>query len=167
MSVINTVPKGLQEFLGNTSQGRNPSNILADVRPTLDMAPYWDVDKIKFYTQSGAVLASYNNQAKAVPDGEVWIPLAISCNIDFASATDEAAITLQLASPSGVVRGSLATGYRASSVAGTNSHTVCWSSGQRIALSGGTQIIGLLDFLSIPSGVRNMALDIIYVELKA
>ncbi len=47
MSKINALPKGLQEFLGNTSQGVNPSDLLNGVRPQFDMLPFWAVDRVQ------------------------------------------------------------------------------------------------------------------------
>ena len=48
MSKINRLPKGLQEFLGNTAQGQNPDELSQTVVPTLEMQQYHALDQMKW-----------------------------------------------------------------------------------------------------------------------
>lgn len=76
MSKINTLPKGLQEFLGNTSQGQNPSELNQEVRPIIDLFSFWAVDKTKHTTKTQAITQSgIQIFLGPVPVGETWVPL--------------------------------------------------------------------------------------------
>lgn len=78
MSRINRVPFGLQEFLGNTSQGNNPSELLEQVRPGFNMWPLWGVDKIEYQEFSVSTGSLGAGATLTVPLGKVWMPLHFS-----------------------------------------------------------------------------------------
>lgn len=78
MSRINTTPKGLQDLLGNTAAGDNPSTFLDEVRGTIDLEKYWFADKVKSVTQSGNSSSTYFTLFQPVPNGQIWVPLNIS-----------------------------------------------------------------------------------------
>ena len=77
MSKINRLPYGFQDFLGNTAAGNNPDKLLTDVRPTVDMSPYWAFGQTQFEGQSKAVGAIGGGAFFTVPAGELWSPIHI------------------------------------------------------------------------------------------
>jgi len=81
MSRVNTTPKTLQDLLGNTAAGINPSELLNDVRPTTDLFPLWAIDKQDYVTFNGQIAAVFQQQTIRVPRGEVWIPMFMSADI--------------------------------------------------------------------------------------
>lgn len=89
MSGINRLPKGLQEFLGNTAAGINPSDLMQQVRPTVDMQPFWEAEGLRQTFRTGSVSQSGSSVfLDAVPAGEVWIPLWMSGEITALGASD-------------------------------------------------------------------------------
>lgn len=78
MSVINRLPKALQEFLGNTQAGVNPSELTQVVSPGFDMTPHWSVDQMQWQSVVGVVTTVGNAATITVPQGEVWRPLHLT-----------------------------------------------------------------------------------------
>lgn len=74
MSRINTVPKGLQAFLGNSNFGDNPSELSPVAAPTIDISDFLKVDQMRVYI-SGLILQNTPPIALdslTVPDNELW-----------------------------------------------------------------------------------------------
>lgn len=82
MSKINRLPKGLQEFLGNTAAGQNPDTLLNDVRPVIDLTPHWSFEETKWISATGAVALPNQGSFFVVPDGELWAPIHIGARIN-------------------------------------------------------------------------------------
>lgn len=53
MSKINTPPIGLQSLLGSQSFGDNPSDLLQQVRPAIDLLPFWGSTKLECQWSAG------------------------------------------------------------------------------------------------------------------
>lgn len=53
MSKINTPPVGLQSLLGSQSFGDNPNDLLEQVRPIVDLTPFWGSNKLEVQWSSG------------------------------------------------------------------------------------------------------------------
>ena len=107
MSAINRIPKGLQEFLGNTAMGKNPAELLQDVRPNIDMFPFWSTDSIRNKVTTGPIGAIGQFVTIQVPQGEAWIPIAVSGDI-FGGAGERWRINVHLTDPAGNARTILA-----------------------------------------------------------
>lgn len=78
MSKINRIPTGLQDLVGNTSQGKNPDELSNTVVPTVDMQWAWEVEKIRYNRISTQFAASYQRHTMTVPDGVMWLPISIA-----------------------------------------------------------------------------------------
>jgi len=81
MSRINRVPRGLQDLLGSTNQGDNPSELLGDVRAGFDIFPFWGAERLKAITNFTANLSAATTLDHAVPEGRVWLPVAMSTEV--------------------------------------------------------------------------------------
>jgi len=79
--LIQRLPKALQDYLGNTAAGKNPSDLLEQVRPTIDLTPFWNCDQVRYRQQNLPVAATYGVTFFVVPSGEVWLPLSLSAEI--------------------------------------------------------------------------------------
>lgn len=81
MSVINRVPWGLQDILGSTSQGKNPSELLDQVRPSFDMFPLWAMERLETRRVFTTLVSVGTNLDIEIPDGEMWIPFHMQAGI--------------------------------------------------------------------------------------
>lgn len=90
MSKINRLPKGLQEFLGNTAAGKNPDELSNTVFPQFDMLPFWAHDQIKYRTTTNSAMQQSGGAVYTppIPQGEVWMPLNFSGYMTGLSAGD-------------------------------------------------------------------------------
>lgn len=78
MSRINTVPKGLQSFLGNTNFGDNPSELSEVAAPVVQLNPFLQVDQMR--ARSSAAITTVNSPGNAieqfaVPQNKIWFVL--------------------------------------------------------------------------------------------
>jgi len=79
MGVINRVPLGLQDLLGSSNQGDNPSNLAEIVAPVLDLQQYLAAER-RFFQLETAVQQFSDGQGGliSVPAGELWFIDAFS-----------------------------------------------------------------------------------------
>lgn len=121
MSKINSLPSGLQEFLGNTSQGVNPSELSNVVTPTFDISDFWKVPKTKVIRIAINFTAVYTNGSFTVPNNEIWMLVSVSGNVNILT-TESAQLVISLTEQGGLNRQVIAqSDYR---VAGATSETV-------------------------------------------
>lgn len=80
MSRINRVPRGLQDLFGNTAAGRNPADLLQEVRPIIDLLPLWITEKLDYVPFTGSFAAVFQQNTIRVPQGELWIPVNLSAD---------------------------------------------------------------------------------------
>lgn len=76
MSRINRLPLGLLDFLGTKSLGDNPSELLGQVRPTLELGGFFSAEKLELVFDAVNQDTISNSQFITVPTGEVWVLLA-------------------------------------------------------------------------------------------
>lgn len=76
MSLINRLPLGLQSLLGSKSLGDNPSELLQEVRPTVQLNEFWSVENIRAQstTDAGPVTTG-SAESLLIPSGEIWSPI--------------------------------------------------------------------------------------------
>lgn len=86
MSQITRVPWGLQDFLGNQSQGDNPSEFAQIVAPVLDLSQFYSIEKEKHYTEGFGIISTNATIDVEVPEGEVWIIKSIGARHAFGTA---------------------------------------------------------------------------------
>lgn len=91
MSRINTVPKGLQSFLGNTNFGDNPSEMSEVAAPIVDLNPFLQVDQVRAYesaviTQNAPPVLI---NSLTVPENELWFILAAAVSVNCVNATQQ------------------------------------------------------------------------------
>jgi len=81
MSKINSPPVGLQSLLGSKNFGENPDDLLREVRPTVDMLPFWGSQRLRF-DQTVAIQAGVGSMVeRQIPLGESWLVLSASITI--------------------------------------------------------------------------------------
>ena len=76
MSRINTPPIGLQDLLGSKNFGDNPSDLLEQVRPVVDLLPFWGTQKLKFAAESATTAGAGSVVELDVPENENWAILS-------------------------------------------------------------------------------------------
>lgn len=74
MGRINTVPRGLQSFLGNSNFGDNPAEMSGVAAPTVAIDRFLEVDQTRSYVSAAVLVAAGNAQVDriVVPDNELW-----------------------------------------------------------------------------------------------
>lgn len=77
MSRINQPPWGLQALLGSKNFGDNPSELAETVVPTVDVFKFLSADRIDYELVNGATNARGDSIEIAVPEGELWLVMAI------------------------------------------------------------------------------------------
>jgi len=164
MSKINTLPKGLQSFLGNTSQGVNPSDLSPGVDPSFDMYPFWASDKIKgAFVNANTVGVIGQNLNLAVPEGEVWQLIAVSSTFPML-VENSVGLGIQLVEPSGSVNVTIASVFRESPDSITNC-VVSKVFPNRFLLPAGWKIRGVIESASDATG-RAMFVSAMYIPFK-
>lgn len=98
MSRINRVPFGLQDLLGSQNLGANPSSLLQEVRPTLDLFPFWAAERVTLRTDNTVAInnSSVIVTSFTVPQGQAWIPLHVSCGANLATVGDTWATVINI-----------------------------------------------------------------------
>lgn len=104
MSRINTAPRALQDLLGNTAAGVNPSTLADVVRPSFDMLPFWSVDKTDYVQFAGQIAAVFQQQTIRVPEGEIWVPLSMSADITGTVIGEFFSIVVGVANDANIIR---------------------------------------------------------------
>ena len=89
-------PGGLLDLLLTQQQGRNPSDLLDSVQPILDMAAFYEQERL--YVTGGAktITAVGGNDTILVPAGESWKLIHAGFFVSFATANQIFACTLEL-----------------------------------------------------------------------
>lgn len=166
MTAINTVPKGLQAYLGNTSQGVNPSELLPGVRPSLDLTPYWNVDKQQMARWSGTVIGAYNNTQTQIPEGEMWLVHAASCSLALNAVGDVGGTVVQLRNAAGNVQLNLASSEVYTVLAGVSLVTASYVPPQPVFWSAGTVVVGMASTFTPGAVNAAITLDLLFNKIK-
>ena len=95
MSQINRVPWGLQSLLGSKNFGRNPSQLVEAVQPTLDMSGHLSYELLKGASVLNTVTAAGQVAQLTVPDNEAWHLLSVSGRVTNASIAECYEVALQ------------------------------------------------------------------------
>ena len=101
MSKINRLPKGLQEFLGNTAQGQNPDELSQTVVPTLEMQQYHALDQMKWVQATRTITTIGNGAFFPVPTNEIWRPIYLSGNMTGLEEGDDIRLEIAVFDPAG------------------------------------------------------------------
>lgn len=73
MSRITRVPTGLQDLLGSKTFGRNPSDLLEEVRPTLGLDDLLVAERLSYKRATLTVTTRGDSADMLVPVGELWL----------------------------------------------------------------------------------------------
>jgi hypothetical protein len=168
MSKINTVPKGLQEFLGNTSQGVNPSELSNQVLPSFDMFKFWALDKTEYLVEQATAVATFQATFRQVPEGEIWIPLNLSYEITLSVAAETAQIVCGIANNSRLARIYTGGSNLRTTTAATPIETVsCFTVfPELVLLAAGDSVFGQVQALNV-GAARTTSLKLRFVRLRA
>ncbi len=79
MSRINRPPKGLQGLLGSQSFGSNPDELLQEVRPSIELFPFWGAELLRHKIINGGRTTNGVIAQHLVPTDEVWAMKQVSC----------------------------------------------------------------------------------------
>lgn len=164
MSKINTLPLGLQEFLGNTAQGNNPSELSGVVAGGFDMFPFWAAQKNQIGFATGNVVGTVGQGLQLlVPAGEAWI--ISSAHITWPTlAGEHCGLSIGLIRETGA--GFVANNIVQSPVAPSVQQVYCpYNSRDRQLLPSGFGIRGQIDYASDVTG-RPMILSVNYYRFK-
>lgn len=81
MTGINRQPPGLSDLLQVQSGGRNPDDFSQMVRGTMDLAPYYEVGRLRATVEPYS-LSVGQREFIEVPEGEVWLMQFLSGTVD-------------------------------------------------------------------------------------
>lgn len=98
MSQINQVPKGLQDFFGSKSFGRNPNELAQTVIPMVRLEPFYDLDRLRTAQVTGSFNASGQTADIRVPADRTYRLYSLGAyftNID-ASENVQGALRIRL-----------------------------------------------------------------------
>lgn len=165
MTIINRLPKGLQEFLGNTAQGQNPSELRQDVFPTIDMSPFWSLDRTKYKRQTGTITTIGNGAFITIPPGEVWMPFHMSAIMTGFTVGDVVRMNLSLFPPNGD-NFVLASGVNIGLTDIVERVGVSYDWKRPILYSDGMIFGGGVERLDIASPSEAITLNLMYVEMR-
>lgn len=166
MSKINRIPKALQELLGNTSQGVNPSELLSEVRPSFDMVKFWALDKVDYIASTASAAAVFANSFVQVPQGEVWIPLTLSADITMTVIGEGAQIVIGIANNSRLARCHIAQSEYRTTTTAIETIAAVYEFPQMILLGAGDSVYYQIHFFSA-AGARTTGLDLRFIRLLA
>ena len=86
MSRINTVPRGLQSFLGNTNMGDNPSELSPVAAGVVNLERFLAIDRMRSISSGGTVIPAGSGRADVfsitVPDNKLWMLVHVGMHID-------------------------------------------------------------------------------------
>lgn len=99
MSKINTVPRGLQGYLGNTAQGINPDELARVVQSQVDLSPFYNVDRMRIATATVTGTTPEGGAIVRVPTGEIWQPIMMSSYAKTFTVGDVARLSCEIWSP--------------------------------------------------------------------
>lgn len=165
VSKVNATPIGLQNLLGNVNQGINPHELDHKISPTVDLFPFWSQQKTRFATETGSVAGTIGQGIEIeVPEGELWVPLAMEGAFPVAGVGNEIAISVgilpeitgnMVAVASVYQNGVAANGRVVASIAFPN----------RFIMSGG-QAFGCQVDQATSTLAQTMSLEVMYVRLN-
>ena len=101
MSRINRVPFGLLDFLATKTQGDNPSQLLQEVRPTLDLTKFFIAERMENFSEVQVSAAAAGGFTFTVPVGEIWFPVTASMTMIVADANGRADLQVKGSGPIG------------------------------------------------------------------
>lgn len=95
MGRINTVPRGLQGFLGNTNFGDNPSELARETQATIDLNKFLQVDKMRSYISAAVAVAAGNSNVDriVVPENQLWFLLHVGMYCERTSSSGTGQVT--------------------------------------------------------------------------
>lgn len=96
MSTINRVPWGLQDVLGNTNFGDNPSVLAKTTVPTYRIDRHLKFELLTNAVASGALTNTTDTIDITVPDGEVWELIQVSSRVSGVATTELYQLTILL-----------------------------------------------------------------------
>lgn len=165
MSRINAVPKALQDLLGNTASGVNPSELAAFVQPGLEMLPFWMLDRQEYIPSAGSVAAVFGNTFLTVPAGEIWIPIGLSFEITGTVIGEAFQIVVGVTDSSALTRVHAAVSDYIPQLTAIETCAVGYQWNRIAPLRSGDQVYGQVQrFLA--AGARTTGLDFKFVRLR-
>lgn len=166
MSKINALPKGLQEFLGNTSQGVNPSDLLPGVRPEFDMFPFWASDKTVIESNNGNVTTVGNTVALAVPAGEVWMPIQITASMTGLTIGDVVRFSVGIVTPDGLAL-QFNESQKFTATAVVDRHSISHALPLRTLVQADHFFVATIQEIAIAAGSEELVLTMQFIRMKA
>lgn len=102
---INRVPLGLLDFLGTKSLGDNPSELMAEVRPTLNLFPFFAAERFVVNGENASASTGAGGQTFTVPKGELWLMVSAMFRMRVSNSNDVADLAIIHRNPIGGVFG--------------------------------------------------------------
>ena len=137
MTAIFRAPTGLQDFLGTKSVGRNPDQLLQQVRPVVDLSQFW-LQGAQWTEQSetSGTLAAPGvvGGALTVPFGHVWIPVMGVTVTSSLGVTDAGRARPAIIGQNAILLGVAPVGNSSSSTINQSELSCCWDFTGRIVL---------------------------------
>jgi len=166
MSTINVLPKGFQEYLGNTSQGVNPSELNPNVQSGVDIGPFYDVDKMRQKALTANVSTPLTGAREIIPQGEVWSPVQLSGRITGLTIGDVVSIGVEIWDPA-QNRTTLAVVPPFTATAVADNYAIAWSPTRQIWFPSGWSFASLVYQINIAQPFEVITQNLIYHRMLA
>lgn len=166
MSKINSPPIGLQSLLGSKNFGENPDDLGQQVRPVVDMLPFWASQRLRFLNAKTNSSGQQSVVEIQVPLGETWMILSVAFDVEMLAAADDMNSKIALdETNTGVDWYTVASNFfmNVSSMNG-QFFTTMWNPPIGFFLSGGTVIRGIHQGSN--QAAKDFELDVVYYRLE-
>ena len=101
MAKVNQLAQGFLDLLDAKTGGKNPADFLDNVRPTIDMVPFYGLASMDSESVSSATVTGAGDQLQLeVPANQFWLVYAAGVQILIATLGSETQLTLRTITPS-------------------------------------------------------------------
>lgn len=95
MGGINRIPTGLLDFLLTQAGGRNPDNLLEQVRPVVDLEPFYYPDRWNAVSEAFS-LSEGQRDFIEVPAGEAWLWQTVAIDMTIGASSQRASFAIEI-----------------------------------------------------------------------
>lgn len=153
--------------MGNVNQGVNPSDLSQTVAPTVDLVPFWGVEKTLFRVAAASVAHTIGQGVEMlVPFGELWVPLVVSAD-SFNLAGQDGLLAIHVTDEAGNARPVIAqSAYQADT--GVTARVSCGTViSQRFIMAAGTRFRAEWNSVLGPATNSTMSIDLMYWRVSS
>ncbi|GAG60556.1 unnamed protein product [marine sediment metagenome] len=130
------------------------------------MVPLWGLDRQEYITSVGSAAAVFGNTFVVVPNGEIWIPIALSFDITGTVIGEAFQVVIGVADSPALARVHVATSDYVPQLSAIESTSAGYHWNKVSPLRAGDQIYGQV-MRFVAGGARTTGLDFKFIRLRA